>query len=512
MAFRDIKAGGAYVELMLRDKKFRDRLAAAGQKLRGFARGAAKAGAVMAGAAASGVAFGTRQFIKLGDELDKMSKRLGETVEGLSELRFAAQATGIEFEDIIGAAEELNIRLGEAAREGTGPLAETFQRLGLDARQLIALPLAERLEVIGEALRGISDNAQRQFAADEIFGGDAFKILPLLTSDIEALRQEARELGMTMTTESAQGAARLSQSLNVLSKQASFFAIEVGSMAAPLIERVIPTAQAYAQEMRRVFAFVSEFASTTTGGLMDFLQRAYVGTFSRITFAVTRWQQLWEMAITSAQLTAVRFGNQTVHLFGTVVPEWLRWFGENWRDVFTDVVNFTGTVASNIWENLKNLFEAIQGLFRGEGFNFEFTALTEGFESAIKELPEIAAREIGPMERQLQEQLNGLADGLVRDFEVHRHDFEAALGEFFPSRIEAPGRPRAEFDGEGIGAQMDQSRNRIFSTFNAAAAIAQGQGAGRDDKLLRELEDGKRARNEWDRRIVEAIEKNLAAT
>ena len=53
-------------------------------------------------------------------------------------------------------------------------------------------------------------------------------------------------------------------------------------------------------------------------------------------------------------LSVVRFANQTVHLFGTVIPTWLAWFLDNWREIFTDVASMSGG------------FEAWRGAFPNE--------------------------------------------------------------------------------------------------------------------------------------------------
>src|SRR5690606_15498876 len=120
--------------------------------------------------------------------------------------------------------------------------------------------------------------------------------------------------------------------------------------------------------------------SEETGGVMTWLQDTIIGVFRGISFAINNWKLLAEIAFKSALAAVVTFANQTVYFFGTVVPAWLSWFGENWRDVFTDVFNWTATVVSNLWKNLVNLWDSIVGLFSGDGWEFEWTNLTDGFE------------------------------------------------------------------------------------------------------------------------------------
>ena len=85
----DIKAGSAYVELLLKDSAFVKGLRSAGTKLKNFGTGVAGIGASItaAGAAITApLAAMVNQFLAAGDELDKMRQRTGISVEALSEL------------------------------------------------------------------------------------------------------------------------------------------------------------------------------------------------------------------------------------------------------------------------------------------------------------------------------------------------------------------------------------------------------------------------------------------
>jgi hypothetical protein len=96
----DIKAGGAYVELTLKNSAFLKGLRGVLTHLASFAKGFAIAGAagISAGVAIGGVAL--RAFTHTGDELDKMRQRTGLSVETLSELRHAADQSGSSIEEL----------------------------------------------------------------------------------------------------------------------------------------------------------------------------------------------------------------------------------------------------------------------------------------------------------------------------------------------------------------------------------------------------------------------------
>lgn len=217
-----IRAGRAYVEAFLDGTKLEKGLGKITDKLKRFSRSLGAIGGSLLGFAAVRLAplvTSIKTFADSGDKLDKMSTRLGESVENLSALKFAAGQSGVEFDDLIGSLEELNIRLGETIRDGTGPASEAFKNLGLDAQKLAQMSPAERFKRIAQALSQIQSESRRGFLADEIFGGDAFKILPLLQQGqvgIEKLMRRAEELGIVLSEDDAKAAAEMTDALDEL--------------------------------------------------------------------------------------------------------------------------------------------------------------------------------------------------------------------------------------------------------------------------------------------------------
>jgi len=176
-----------------------------GVRVKAVAIGVAKAFAAVAGVAAGlavSLAAATKPQWDAIAALGKLSVQTGAAVDELSRMQYAADKLNIDRDDLTGAIEELNIRLGETIRDGIGPAAEALRQLNLDGRKLADMPLTERLATIGEALAGIKNQATRGFLADEIFGGDAFKILPLLrqgADGIRSLANESDQLGNTVS-------------------------------------------------------------------------------------------------------------------------------------------------------------------------------------------------------------------------------------------------------------------------------------------------------------------------
>ena len=264
---QEIQAGKAYVRLFLKNdmaSQLSRALKASGEKLKGFGRGAMIAGA---GVSAAGAAILTPlvaaagKFASAGTHLLKLSKQTGATVDQLSRLRSMANQTGVDFDDMTGAVEEMNIRLGETVRDGVGPMHDAFKGLGLDAEEIADLPVVDQFAAIGDALKGVQSQAERGFLADEILGGDAFKVLPFLlqgTEGIKQLNKEAEELGSVWTKADVKSAAEFTDAFRDIREAANNVVIVIGKALAPTITEFV-------NRFKPVVKWVIEFVKQNQG-------------------------------------------------------------------------------------------------------------------------------------------------------------------------------------------------------------------------------------------------------
>ena len=249
-----------------------------------------------------------------------------------------------------------------------------------------------------------------------------------------------------------------------------------------------------------VVALGAVLASTTDlgGKAVEWLGKAFgwfknaaVTAISAVVFAVKNWRAVMEYAATAGILTIVRFASQVRHFFVEVIPATLKWFADNWRDVFTTMWRFTKTVAVNIGRNLKALWDAIIGFAKGEGWNFKWTPLLEGFESAIKEMPAIAARHIGPLEKELQSRVEALGEQLSKEWQSHDAEFREKLGDSSLGKllgldgaveIKAPDLSGLQDAAELGGLELSRQAAKVgvTGTFNAAALLGLQSGDASD--------------------------------
>lgn len=290
-----IRAGRAFVEAYLDTGQLDKDITKLRGKFKRFSQQIGAIGGTIAGlgvAIVTPLAMAVKKLADTGFELRKLSSQLGMSVEALSALEFAAGQSGVELEDLSGALEELNIRLGEAVQDGTGPLAESFKKLGLNAAELAKMKPEERFKKIAQAIADIRNETDRQFLADEIFGGDAFKILPLLrqgAAGIEELMNKAEELGFVMDSKTAAAADELSTSMNQLEQGGKALAVTLGTGLLPMandfaawLKEVVPEVREWISENRETVELLAKL-----GGVLLIVGGGLIGMAAAISAATT---------------------------------------------------------------------------------------------------------------------------------------------------------------------------------------------------------------------------------
>lgn len=224
--------------------------------------------------------------------------------------------------------------------------------------------------------------------------------------------------------------------------------------------------------------WTSVFGESATGPLdtlFGFAKSVFMGILEvavgYFTALQVGWQNIPEVA--SFAWNAVKLGAVTMfedikHSLTVVIPEVLSWFFDNWRDIFTDIFEMTKTIFTNIWENISSVFTAI---VNWDFSSFKWTPLTEGFESAIKELPNIAGREMTALEKELTAKTGEQGAALAGAFQSRFKENMKALG--FGDDVKTP--------------------EAAAATATNAAASASGSGGGKGAPARAERGDKEKA-------------------
>jgi len=236
-----IEAGRAFVRLFSDDTALRRGLKLAGERLRSWSMNALKVagGAFTLGAGIlTPILAAVAAYESAGSNLADAAARTGIPVETLSGLRFAAEQSATDLETLEAGLGRMT-KVVEKATRGSKGAEAALNDVGLSASALAGLSPDEQFRTIAEALSRIQDPGERAAKAMAIFGKAGTKLLPLMNggaAGIRDLEEEAKRLGLTMSTEDAAAAETLGDSIGTLKALFGQMAVVIGSTVAPLVQ------------------------------------------------------------------------------------------------------------------------------------------------------------------------------------------------------------------------------------------------------------------------------------
>jgi len=277
-----VRAGKAYVEISARDRltksldRLKKRLESFGSAVRSLGTKVAALGA----AALGGLAAMSAAFAKQGDVLEKASRRTGVAVESLSELKVAAELSGAGIEQLEGGFRIMQRNILDAS-EGLGEAVDAFDRLGISIDEIREMTPEAAFEHIADALASIENPSIRAGAAMKVLGRGGTALLPMLEDGAEGIRkmrEQARKLGLTMSTEDAKAAALLTDEMGLLNSILSRVYDSVGAALTPSLvalarigQRLVVVVKDWIDRNRESvvsFAKVAAIVTAVGGGLI----------------------------------------------------------------------------------------------------------------------------------------------------------------------------------------------------------------------------------------------------
>ena len=192
----------------------------------------------MFGAAVTAMAGASiARFVQVGSGFDDMAQRTGMSVEALSSLQHVAKMSDTSLEALQGSFLKLAKFMGEV-REGSKGASQALAALGISSTQMLAATPEQQFKLIADAIKALPDASQQAAAAMSIFGKSAGEILPTLrlgSAGISELQQQALDLGLVMTGQTAEAAAKAGDAIDTLISTVNAAAVAFGAnFAEPL--------------------------------------------------------------------------------------------------------------------------------------------------------------------------------------------------------------------------------------------------------------------------------------
>ena len=305
----------------------------------------ALAGAVGAG----GLGLLISQSLKSTDALAKTASKIGTTTEALSALQYAGQLTGVEVNTMNMALQRFTRRASEAA-VGTGEAKGALRELNVDARELVRLPLDQRMLVLAEAFEGVTNESDRLRLAFKLFDSEGAALVNTLSQGRGALDEmlgEAQSLGVVMTAHAAKGVENANDAMT------RFFAVSKGLVAqftaalAPAIKFAADELTNFSSQLFQSEGGVREFAINAAANFIEFIA-ATIHNFERFAKAA-------RLAF-NAVITAANFVMPVFDVIGAA---------------FDVLINGIKRKLNVLVQGTKLIDTALQKLGFAEVFNFE---------------------------------------------------------------------------------------------------------------------------------------------
>lgn len=180
---------------------------------------------------AAGFAAMIKSAIDAADQINKLSQKIGISVEALSTLRFAAQLSDVSLESLQKGIKGLSQNITEA-NTGIGDGAQVFDALGISVRNADGSMKSTEavLLQVATVFASLEDGAVKTALAVKLFGKSGMDMIPFLNqgaAGISQLTAEAERLGLKLTTETARSAEAFNDNLTALKASSSSLGISL---------------------------------------------------------------------------------------------------------------------------------------------------------------------------------------------------------------------------------------------------------------------------------------------
>jgi hypothetical protein len=238
--------------------------------------------ALVAAVGAGGMGLLIANSLKATDALAKTAGKIGTTTEALSALQYAGQLTGVEVNTMNMALQRFTRRASEAA-VGTGEAKGAIRELGIDARELVRLPLDQKMLVLADAFSEVQNESDRLRLAFKLFDSEGAALVNTLAMGRDGLDQmlgEAKSLGVVMTADAAKGVENANDAMTRMFAVSKGLVAQFTAALAPAIKFAADELTNFSSSLFDSEGGVREFAINAAANFIEFIA-ATIHNFER---------------------------------------------------------------------------------------------------------------------------------------------------------------------------------------------------------------------------------------
>lgn len=208
----------------------------------------------------------TRETINVADEISKSAVKIGISTEELSRLRYAADLSGVSFEQLQKGLLILNRNMAGVGGESK-KVSAAFERLGIETRNADGTlkSSTEVLKQLADAFAQLPDGAEKSALAMAVLGKSGADLIPLLNggaAELAKLTEEADRFGIVIDTETGRKAEEFNDNLTRL--QGAFSAVGT-RLAAELLPHLVDFTNWLIKNQGEIVKAVGNFGNFISG-------------------------------------------------------------------------------------------------------------------------------------------------------------------------------------------------------------------------------------------------------
>lgn len=421
-----------------------------GGKLKKGLSTAAKSGAVAIGAVASAATAMTAALIKgvsataeYGDNIDKMSQKMGMSAEAYQEWDAVMQHSGTTMESL-----QTGMKtLANAVESGN----DAFDRLGISQEEIASMNNEELFSATITALQNVENETERTYLAGQLLGRGATELGALLNTsaeDTQAMKDRVHELGGVMSNEAVKASAKYQDSLQDMKTAFSSIGRGLTSEFMPSITMVMDGltevfsgnsesgigmitqgitdfVENLEEVIPRIMEIGGSIVSALAGAIIDSIpQIVDVGTEIIMQIAmsiVEHMPQIAEAAVSIVSTLVLKIG-ENLPMILTAAVETIsalaKGLADSLPDLIPTIVNIVVTIVESLIENAGQLLDASIEIILAlaDGIIDSLPYLIEKAPEIIAKLIEAVIEAVPKLLRASVEIVKKLASGIVENF------------------------------------------------------------------------------------------------
>ena len=174
-----------------------------------------------------------------GDNIDKMSQKLGLSAEAYQKWDYVIGMAGGDIDSMAAGFKTMTGLLADA-QNGTQSAIDKFEALGISLKEINSMSQEEMFEKVIYQLQGMDDATQKAAQASDMFGKAGQNLIPLLNQTEEAtkdLLNETEEYGLIMSDESVAAAAKFGDSQSLIKQAMEATGRQLGEKMIPYFQK-----------------------------------------------------------------------------------------------------------------------------------------------------------------------------------------------------------------------------------------------------------------------------------